>query len=494
MTINELKKEKIAILGLSREGISSAEFLSRHQIHFTILEKKQEKELGEELTKIKKWDCDYVFGENHLQKLIEYTLILRSPGISLFLPEIQEAKKNGVKISSHTKLFLELCPTQNTIGVTGTKGKGTTCKLIEAGLKADHKDVFVGGNIGQPPLDFLEKLTPKSYVILELSSFQIEDFEMSPHIAVILGIAPDHLAPESPLSPNYHHSFADYISAKKQLVRFQAKKDYIVVKKDDENAISFIQETKAKPYYFSRIGEVDRGGFVQNQKLILRKYSGQEFKNQKLLEIGEINNIKLKGKHHLENVCAALSVLGLLDCATLSIKKGLFEFKGYEHRLEEVATIRGVTYFDDSAATNPEPAIAAIDAFNEPVIVILGGSDKGQEYSQLAGKIVNSTVKVVYLIGDMAKKIGKEISNSQFLISKQFSNSKIQNKGSQNLKIIRTGYPSMKKIVQDCTKLARKGDVVLLSPACASFDMFENYRDRGDQFKSEVRKLGSLGY
>ena len=479
MNILDFKKEKIAILGLSVQGISSAEFLFRHQIPFTILEKRSKDQFGSVSEKIKKWNCQSVFGEGHLKNLSNYTLIMRSTGIPLFLPEIVSAKKKGVKISSNVKLFMELCPAV-TIGVTGTKGKGTTCKLIESILKKDGKDVFVGGNIGRSPLDFLEEIKSDSIVVLELSSFQLEDFEKSPHIAVILGLAPDHLAPESPNSPNYHKSFDEYVKAKKNLVRFQKKSDFIIVKKDDQNSYSFIKETKATPLFFSISGETDRGAYVEKEKLKVKPASPAGGSG-KLVTVGDVKRIKLKGKHNLENICAALSVCSLLDCATLSMQKGVFKFAGYEHRLEFVTEVDGIAYYDDSAATNPEPAIAAINSFDNPIVIILGGSDKGQSYKELAENIMNSNVKVVYLIGDMAGKIEKEISNLQFRISKE--------KNNRDLQIIQVGYPSMEKIVSDCTNLAKKGDVILLSPACASFDMFKNYRDRGNQFKQEVRKI-----
>lgn len=469
MKIKDLQLKKIAILGLSKEGISSAEYLFRHGIPFTILEKNI-RSRSEILDKIRLWQCPTVFGSEHLQKLSSFNFILRSPGVPLFLPEIQEAKKNGTEISSQTKLFMALCPSKNIIGITGTKGKGTTSKLIEFVLKEDGKEVFLGGNIGEPPLNFLDRIDANSYVVLELSSFQLTDFEKSPHIAVILGLAPDHLAPESENAPNYHASFREYLEAKKNLVRFQKKNDYLIVKNEDENSRDFIKSSQATAYYYSTIGEVDRGGFVEEKHL--------KFKNHEILNIGSIDKIQLKGRHHLENVCAALTVCGLLDCATMSLQKGLFKFAGYEHRLEFVANKNEVSYYDDSAATNPEPAIAAIQAFSEPLIIILGGSDKGQSYEKLGEIVVNSSVKLAYLIGDMAEKIASAIFSAQ-------NNSKVKRK----FKVIKSGYPSMSKIMHDCQSFSQKGDVILLSPACASFDMFANYRDRGDQFKEEVRKI-----
>lgn len=485
MTINELQNEKIAILGLSREGISSGEFLFRHGIPFTVLERQSQEELGAKFNNLKRWNCKYHLESDHLKHLHRFSFILRSPGVPLFLPEILKAKQKGIQISSNSKLFMELSPTRNIIGVTSTKGKGTTCKLIESVLRADQKDVYVGGNIGLPPLDFIDQLKSDSYVVLELSSFQLQDFEKSPHIAVILGIAPDHLAPESEKAPNYHKSMTDYLAAKKQLVKFQDPNDFIVMKKDDRLAMGIGEESCAGKYFYSRIGKVERGGYVENEKL--------KYQNEKIIEIGNIKNIQLRGRHHLENICAALSVSGILDCTTLSIQKGLFNFQGYEHRLEFVTKVNGISYYDDSAATNPEPAMAAIDAFTEPLIVILGGSDKGQDYTKLGEKVVNSSVKVAYLIGDMADKIAEAILSAQ----KKYSQAnaacpptrRARQAKSYQLKIIEAGYPKMHQIVQDCTRMGKPGDVILLSSACASFDMFENYRERGDLFKKEVRDL-----
>jgi len=455
----DLKNKKIAVLGLGIEGEDVCRYLmSQGANDITVFDQKTAEELGE-VYKNFQFSCpsgrraifNFQLGPDYLKNgLRGFDVIFRSPAFKLSLPEIVEAKNSGAIISSATKLFFDLCPAK-IIGVTGTKGKGTTSTLIYEILKKAGKKVFLAGNIGEPMLALLPKLDKKSWVVLELSSFQLQDLEKSPHIAVVLFITSEHL--------DYHSSTEEYIQAKANLVRWQKEDDFAVLNADNQTSSSFALLTLAKVYYFSREKKVN-GGFVKD---------GQIYLLDKL--VGPTSKLQILGVHNWENICAASTAAFLAGADLNSIKKVVFSFKGLEHRLEFVRELGGVKFYNDSFSTTPETTIAAIRAFSQPIILIAGGSEKGSDYNQLGKEISQSRVKTLILIGKTAPKIKKVVQKSGF-------RGKIVYKPGE-----------MKEIVKKAFTEAEKGDVVLLSPACASFDMFENYKDRGWQFKKYVWEI-----
>ena len=459
-----LKGKKAAVLGLSIEGVATTRYLLKAGARVTVCDQNLPQELEENLKKIKVDEVLLQLGQNYLKNLNQFEILFRTPGMPLWHPELIIAKKAGVQISSQTKLFFDLCPCP-IIGVTGTKGKGTTASLIFEILKTAGKNVFLGGNIGNAPTDFLDKLTSNSWVVLELSSFQLEDLKASPHLAVILNITSDHLFSVASDNPNYHLSQKDYLKAKENIVKYQKKKDYAVLNFDYQISRNFSQLSQGQIYYFSKKKKV-KGAYVQNNRLFL---------NENL--IGKTKNLILPGAHNWENVTAAICVAFLADVPISAIKKAVFDFKGLEHRLEFLREMEGIRYYNDSFSTTPETAIAAIRAFKKPIILIAGGSEKGLDYAELGKEIANSSVKTLILIGQIAGKIEKAVLNNQ--------QSAISN---QQLKIIKN-LKTMKEIVKVATHNAELGDVVVLSPASASFDMFKNYKERGRQFKNEVAKI-----
>ncbi len=447
--------KKIAVIGLGIEGLTSAQFLVAKGAIVTILDEKKEGEIEKDvLEKAKKLGPSFIFGENYLDNLDGFDMIVRSPGIRLDLPQLQKVKN---KIISQTKLFFELCPCE-IIGTTGTKGKGTTSALIYEMLKKQGLDVYLGGNIGNPPFTFLNKLTPQSFVVLELSSFQLQDMTISPHIAVMLMVTSEHL--------DYHKTVAEYVDAKRNILRFQTEKDFAILNRDYPASNESDVHTSAQIFYVSREREeVVQGCFVKNEKVVL-KISGGE---------GDVINIKdilLPGKHNLENVCAATMAATLAGVSIKNIAEVLKTFKGLEHRLELAAEIGGVKYYDDSFSTTPETAIAAIESFKNPEILILGGASKHSDFSEL-GRVISKAknIKAIIGIGEEWPKIKSRIQNSEFRIIE--------------------GKKTMRDIVRAASDIAESGDVVLLTPACTSFDMFKNYKDRGEQFKKEVKNLTS---
>ena len=447
------KNKKVAIIGVSVEGQDSALFFSREHAHITCCDRRTKDQLGEIYEKLASLGCAFQLGSDYLSNLDTFDLIVRSPGVSLRTQELISAKKAGICITSLTNLFLGNCKAP-VIGVTGTKGKGTTSSLIFEMLKKEGKSVWLGGNVGIPLLSHVRSIRKSDIVVLELSSFQLEDAHISPHIAVVLKITQEHLANFDPLASNFHENREAYVEAKKSIVQYQRENDVLVVNADDLTSTSFAKDAKAHIYRFSRTNDmVD--AYVKNNSvfLVLQKEKHT---------ICHSSDIHLIGAHNLENIAAASLVASLSGASVPSIRESVREFKGLEHRLELVNEVNGVTYYDDSFSTVPETAIAAIESFSSPIILIVGGSDKGSDYGQLGKEIVKHTVKALIVIGDMTKKIVASVTAAGYTGT------------------VYTGFRSMHEIVTKSKNISNPGDVVLLSPACASFDMFKNYKERGN--------------
>ena len=414
--MDKYKNIKVAILGYGVEGQDAEAFLKKAGAEVSVLDQK--------------------FDPEYLNKLQTFDVVVRSPGVYRFKLEIVEAEESGVIITSAIKIFFENCPAK-IIGVTGTKGKGTTSTLIYDILKAGGHKVFLAGNIGKPYLELLPMLTKNDYVILEMSSFQLIDLDISPHIAVVLNITLDHM--------DWHKDREEYVNAKKNIVLHQTKDDYAVINEEYDTPKSFAKNLNSKVRFFSK------------------KTLDQKFKQE----------ILLRGEHNLENIAAAVAVGKIVGVPEGIIEKTVKNFKGLEHRLEMVAEVSGRTFYNDSFSTGPQPAIAAIESFTEPETIILGGSDKGLDYTEL-GKVISEkeNVKNVILIGLIGPKIGDAILKAGY-------KGNIENLGS----------PGVEEIVKKSYEITPEGGVIILSPAAASFDMFKNYKDRGLQFKEAVLNL-----
>jgi len=473
------KGKNIAVLGLGLEGLSSANFLVKNGARVTICEQnpsfaeasegRGEKEKIEVIRRLRKLNIDYQFGEDYLKNLESYDLVVRSPGIKLQTIKKALGKNEAAfdAVTSQTKLFFDLCPCK-IIGVTGTKGKGTTSALIYEMLKKQNKDAYLVGNIGSPALDVLDKLNDQSIVIYELSSFQLQDLGKSPHVAVMLMTVPEHL--------DYHQDIDEYVNAKRNIFRFQKPEDYAIVNCDYPASNESDVETLGKVYKISREqGVAEDGAYVKDGAVWFRM-NGKVASNAIQEKIIETKDILLPGAHNLENVCAAVIAASLCGVSRENIVSVLKTFKGLEHRLELVDTIHGVKYYDDSFSTTPETAIAAIQAFDNPEILILGGSSKNSDFTKL-GRVIRDSGNIKAIIG-----IGSEWERIKSNINPPAGGQR------SNMKIIE-GCRNMKEIAQAAFDAAETGDIVLLSPACASFGMFKNYKDRGEQFKSEVLKL-----
>lgn len=425
---------KSAVLGMGIEGKDLVNYLISRGDSITVLDQKPQTEL--DLIGIDTSKVSFQCGPGYLSNLTDFEVIYRSAGIYPYKPELIEASKQGVEVSSAIKLFFKLCPGK-IIGVTGTKGKGTTSTLIYQSLINSRADAYLAGNIGKPYLELLPKLKPNSIVVLEMSSFQLIDMDVSPYIGVVLNITTDHM--------DWHKDRNEYINAKRNIVSHQNPTDYAVINEEYEDSRNFVDVAKGKVVFFSK------------------KSLDEKFK------IG----LLLRGEHNLENIAAAVTVARIMKIDEKVIEETVKTFKGLEHRLELAGRVNGIEFYNDSFSTGPQPTIAAIKSFTEPLTLIAGGSDKGLDYTRMGQEIANSqNVINVCLIGDMAEKIKEALVKANY-------------KG----KILELGRNPMTAIVEECFKNTPKGGIVLLSPAAASFDMFANYKDRGNQFKEAIGEL-----
>ena len=451
---DDFKNKKVAILGFGIEGRDIARYLEDAGAKVTIFDEKTKNKL--DLTGFKKDKLDLKCGNDYMSAgLTDYDHIFRSPGVYRYKKEIVDAEKKGAKISSALKLFLDKCPAK-VIGVTGTKGKGTTSTLIYQILTKSSKDVFLAGNIGKPYLELLQRLTKDSWVVMELSSFQLIDVEKSPHISVILNITKDHL--------DWHKDLQEYVDAKKNIVTHQKKEDFAVVNADYKGSKDIGKLAKSKVYYFSRKKKT-KGSYIQGGEIRLNIKED--------INIGKTSNIRLRGKHNWENVTAAICASHLAGGDADSIKEVVFSFMGLEHRLEEVRKINGITFYNDSFSTNAETTIAAVKSFSEPITLVLGGSEKRLSYANLARQLkLQENINLVIIIGEISNTIADALK-------------KVSYRG----KVLKMGDTDIDNIVKVAFDSTPEGGVVLLSPATASFDMFDNYKDRGEKFKNAVKLL-----
>ncbi len=468
---------EIALLGLGIENLALARYLTARGDRVTICDRRTASELGERFDELTRIGAEFQLGPDYLSRLDRFAVVYRSPGLPLFDPALMGARAAGVEISSAIRLFMKLCPVP-IIGVTGSKGKGTTSSLIFHILQQDRQEkpgrIWLGGNIGVAPFSFLEEIGPHDLVVLELSSFQLEDADVSPATAVITNITPEHLAPSDPNNPNCHHSLAEYVSAKANILRFQGSEDTAVLNADNEITCGLASQARGRLLWFSLRRAVD-GCYVANYgrgdgRQIYLRMDGRE------TAICPTGAVQVRGEHNLQNICAAVAAAISLGADPEAVREAVTAFQGLEHRLEFVRTVDGIKYYDDSFATTPEASAVAIRAFQEPLILIAGGADKGSDYRPFAEAVVTGKVKAVVLIGAMAGAIRRAIET-------------VAAEEHKPAPIMVDGPTTMDGILAAAKAEAAEGDVVLLSTACASFGLFKNYKERGDLFKKAVWAL-----
>src|SRR3989338_1279206 len=446
----EIRNKNVLVVGLARSGVSAANLLCKLGAKVTITDEKRESELSENIRKLTKGIYLKLGGHNGVD-IANVDLVVISPGVpwdSLFLNRIRE---NGIRIISEVELAFKYIKAP-LIAVTGTNGKTTTTTLIGEMLKKDDRNVFVGGNIGNPMCEEVLNGSSSELILSEISTFQMEGIEtFKPHISVILNITPDHM--------DRHKSMAEYIALKKRVFINQNTRDYTVFNMDDKITAALSNEGKGERIFFSRIREVDNGAFVRGNNIIFRRNRKEEI-------VSTLKDLKIIGVHNIENTLASVAVGGICDIPPRLMREVISEFSGIPHRMEFVREIEGIKFINDSKGTNVGATIKSIESFNEPIILIAGGKDKGSDYLPLK-PLIEDRVKFLIQIDEAKKKMASVMNGFRNILNAE----------------------SFEEAVNEAFDKAEKGDVVLLSPACASFDMFRDYEDRGEQFRKIVESI-----
>ena len=439
------------VVGLAKSGVSAANLLHKLGANVTVTDEKGEETLSDNVKKLEKGISLKLNGHDSVNiNGIDLTII--SPGVPWDSPFLNKIREKGIRIMSEVEFAFQQLQAPF-IAITGTNGKTTTTTLTGEILKRGGKKVFVGGNIGNPLCEEVLNGGKSELVLSEISTFQMEGSEtFKPYISAILNITPDHL--------DRHESMDEYIELKKRVFINQDENDYMILNLDDEITARFSTEVRGKKVFFSRLKEVENGAFVREDKIIFKNDGREE-------TVCSLKDLKLIGVHNIENTLASVAISGICGISGKIMRDVISEFKGIKHRMELVREIRGIRFINDSKGTNVGATVKSLQSFNEPIILIAGGKDKGSDYLPLKG-LIEERVKFLILIGDAKKKIAKSLNG--------FKN-KIEADTLENA--VKEGY-----------KRAKNGDIVLLSPACASFDMFRDYEDRGEQFKEIVNRLG----
>ena len=447
----ELRGKRVLVVGLGKSGVASALFLKLRGARVTVSDTKTEDELRAEIPILLDHGITVETGEHGERTFHGQDLIVVSPGVSVDALPIVQARTSGEPIIGEIELAAQFLPGR-IVAITGSNGKTTTTTLTGEILTAGGLPTLVGGNIGTPAISLVERAKPDHIIVLEVSSFQLETIQtFRPKMAVILNITPDHL--------DRHRTFAAYAGAKARIFENQQADDFAVLNADDPNCVALAEGIRAHICWISRKKEVQQGASVQDGRIGFRDAGGKR-------EIMLVSEIPLKGAHNLENVLAAICAGALMGVKPEHIRRAVQQFKAVEHRLEYVATIRGVDYYNDSKATNVDATIKALESFPANIHLILGGKDKGSDYTVL-NDLLRERVKRVYTIGAAAEKIESHIKGAAEIVPAE----------------------TLDDAVRRAAAVAQAGDVVLLAPACASFDQFDNYEHRGRVFKEVVHTL-----
>ena len=459
--LGNLKGKRVMVLGLGKSNEHIIKMFFKVGAKLIVCDAKSKAQLpAETLDYIEKNKIEHRLGLEYTESL-DCDIIIRTPGMNFYSDFITKARKRGVVVTSEMEIFFDFCPCR-IIGITGSDGKSTVTTIIYEMLKNAGLKVFRGGNIGVPLLPYINEIGPNDIAVVELSSFQLISMRKSPYIAVITNISPNHL--------DVHKNMEEYINAKKNIFLHQNAFSKAILNYDNFHTKSFENETRGKVIFFSRKEKLKKNG-------VWVKENGDIVFSWGLKDTFIINkkDIKLKGEHNLENYLAAIgAVYGMADIK--SIEKTAKEFCGVEHRMEMVKTVKGATYYNDSIATSPTRVIlGCLSLFKEKIILIAGGYDKNIPFGEF-GDFINKKVKILILMGQTANKIEEAVKTSDFYKKNMIEILKVEN---------------MNQAVQFAYKNAKVNDVVALSPGCASFGMYKNFEERGNDFKKIVNSLGA---
>jgi UDP-N-acetylmuramoylalanine--D-glutamate ligase len=446
----ELKGKKVLVVGLGKSGLAAALFLRRQGAQVTVSDVRSAEALARDIPALIDEGIAVEAGGHGLLTFRRQDLIVVSPGVPMDTPELVQVQKFGLPIIGELELATHFLR-GNVLAITGSNGKTTTTTLCGEILKAGKLPTQVGGNIGVPVIALVEESRDGGWSVLEVSSFQLETtYEFHPQVAVILNITPDHL--------DRHGSFENYVAAKERIFARQTAEDALVLNADDDTAKGAAARAPSRIFWFSRTKVVRQGAFVQDGVILFR--ATEQGGAEPVLKVSEI---PLKGTHNVENVLAAVCSARLAGVSAETIRDAVMSFQAVEHRLEYVATLNGVDYYNDSKATNVDASMKAIAAFSGGIHLILGGKDKNSDYRQMRG-LLQERVKAVYTIGAAAEKIHTHIEGAVPVVS----------------------AGTLEEAIGRAAAAAQPGEIVLLAPACSSFDQFENYEHRGRVFKEAV--------
>jgi UDP-N-acetylmuramoylalanine--D-glutamate ligase len=453
MFLMELNGKRVLVVGLGRSGVASALFLQSRGARVTVSDAKSEDQLREQIPTLLDAGIAVETGAHGERTFRNQDLIVVSPGVPVDAEPLVQARALGQPVIGEIELASQFL-SGPIVAITGSNGKTTTTTLVGDIIAVSGFKTLVGGNIGTPAISLAEQATPETTIVLEVSSFQLETIRtFRPKVAVVLNVTPDHL--------DRHGTFAAYVNAKARIFENQQADDFAVLNADDPTCVELANRTRAQVFWFSREREMESGAFVRDGHIIFRR-------NRSVQTILSVSDIPLKGLHNLENILAAVCAAALMGCAAEKIRAAIVNFKAVEHRLEYVATIGGVEYYNDSKATNVDATMKALQSFPANIHLILGGKDKGSDYTVL-NNLLRERVKSVYTIGAAAEKIQSHIKGTTQIVSSG----------------------TIESAVKQASAAGHPGDVVLLAPACASFDQFQNYEHRGRVFKELVGQLAA---
>jgi len=447
----DLANKRVLVVGLGKSGVASALFLKKHGARVTVSDAKPEDQLRSEIPLLLDHGITVETGGHGDRTFRGQDLIVVSPGVPVDAPHLVQARALGEPVIGEIELAAQFLPGP-IVAITGSNGKTTTTTLVGEILGAGGLPTVVGGNIGTPAISLVERATANTWAVLEVSSFQLETVQtFRPRIAVILNITPDHL--------DRHRTFEAYAGAKARIFENQQSDDLAVLNEDDPACVNLAKRVNAQLFWFSRQKEVQRGAWLSGGRILFRDAATQQ-------EIMLVADIPLKGAHNVENALAGVCVGMLVGSSPERIREAIRNFKAVEHRLEFVARIRNVDYYNDSKATNVDATIKALESFPANIHLILGGKDKGSDYSVL-NDLLRKRVKRVYTIGAAAPKIESQIKEAADIFHAE----------------------TLEKAIRRAAQDAKPNDIVLLAPACASFDQFDSYEHRGKVFKDVVKSL-----
>jgi UDP-N-acetylmuramoylalanine--D-glutamate ligase len=461
----ELKGKKVLVVGLGKSGLAAAMFLRKRGAHVTVSDMRSAAALAREIPTLLEHGIMVESGGHGLLTFRRQDLIVVSPGVPLDTPELVQVKAFGLPVIGDLELASRFLKGK-VLAITGSNGKTTTTALTGEILNRAGFDTQVGGNIGVPVVDLVEKSTEHTWSVLEVSSFQLESTELfHPHIAVILNITPDHL--------DRHGTMENYAMAKERIFAVQTPEDVLILNADNPRAAEAATRASSQIFWFSLKGPVSQGAWVEDDRILFRVTEhllpGQPISHAAIETVVSLSAIPLKGSHNVENVLAAVCAARIAGAPATVIANAISAFRAVEHRLEYVATANGVEYYNDSKATNVDAAAKAIEAFPECIHLILGGKDKNSNYADLSD-LLRKRVKAVYTIGSAAAKIESQIRGMVPIVPCE----------------------TLDRAVAAAHNAARPRDTVLFAPACSSFDQFENYEQRGKVFKQLVLDLADI--